>query len=358
MIIKVIIRDYFTQEQAYYNKSSFFDVALKQDCIERLPLMIRDFLKEVPAPTAGLALGVVAIGKLISPYNSYFEITCATISVVLIALVTAKALLCRKALAHDLYQPVQAAVFGTFFMTYMQLSTYLALISLPSARVLWFAAVIGQFVLMAWFTRERYLEFKLGDVFATWFVCYVGIIVGSVTSPAVDMITTGKALFWFGFVAYIVLLFLVTARHAKLSLTAGAAPTFCIYAAPMSLSLAGYLAVYSEPNITFVVVLELLAQILFVVVLTQLPKFLRGGFFPSFAAMTFPFVITATALTNTLSVLNEVGIALPFVCEVFFYIEAAFAGGMTVFVLFCFIRFFAQKIGALQIAKSTEKEGI
>ena len=167
MIIKVIIRDYFTREQAYYNKSSFFDVALTRNCIERLPLMIRDFLKEVPVPTAGLALGVVAIGKLIGPYNSYFEITCATISVVLIALVTAKALLCRKALAHDLHQPVQAAVFGTFFMTYMQLSTYLALISLPVARVLWLAAAIGQFVLMAWFTRERYLEFKLGDVFAT-----------------------------------------------------------------------------------------------------------------------------------------------------------------------------------------------
>ena len=121
--------------------------------------MTRDFLKEVPVPTAGLALGVVAIGKLISPYNSYFEITCTTISIVIIALVTAKAVLCRKALAHDLHQPVQAAVFGTFFMTYMQLSTYLALISLPSARVLWFAAVIGQFILMAWFTRERYLEF-------------------------------------------------------------------------------------------------------------------------------------------------------------------------------------------------------
>ena len=211
MVIKAIIRDYFTQEQAYYNKSSFFDVALKQDCIERLPLMIRDFLKEVPVPTAGLALGVVAIGKLIGPHNSYFEITCAAISIVLIALVTAKALFCRKALANDLHQPVQAAVFGTFFMTYMQLSTYLAPISLPAARVLWFAAVIGQFVLMVWFTRERYLEFKLGDVFATWFVCYVGIIVGSVTSPAVDMIAIGKALFWFGFVAYIVLLFLVTA---------------------------------------------------------------------------------------------------------------------------------------------------
>ena len=313
--------------------------------------MIRAFLKEVPVPTAGLALGVVAIGKLTGPYFAWLEVFCAAISIILIALVTAKAIICRKNLANDLHQPVQAAVFGTFFMTYMQLSTYLSLISLPAAQALWIAAVIGQFVLMIWFTRERYIEFKLGDVFATWFVCYVGIIVGSVTSPAVNLVIIGQGLFWFGFAAYIVLLFLVTARHAKLSLTAGAAPTFCIYAAPMSLSLAGYLAVYSEPNIIFVAVLEILAQILFIVVLSQLPKFLRGGFFPSFAAMTFPFVITATALTNALNALTAAGIALPFICTALFYGEMAFAGGMTIFVLCCFIRFFAQKIKSLHPSK-------
>lgn len=58
--------------------------------------MIRYFLKEVPIPTAGLALGVVAIGKLIGPYSSYLEIACATISIFLIALVTSKALFTEK----------------------------------------------------------------------------------------------------------------------------------------------------------------------------------------------------------------------------------------------------------------------
>lgn len=329
--------------------------------------MIRTFLTEVPVPTAGLALGVVAIGKLAGPFMgssffslpySLFEIACLTISIILIALVTAKALCCRKELAENLHQPVQAAVFGTFFMTYMQLSTYLAGISLIAAQILWSAAVVGQFVLMIWFTKERFLEFKLGDVFATWFVCYVGIIVGSVTSPAVHFVGIGQGLFWFGFIAYIILLFLVTARHAKLSLTAGAAPTFCIYAAPMSLSLAGYLAVYSNPNTVFVGVLEVLAQILFIVVLTQLPKFLRGGFFPSYAAMTFPFVITATALQGALGVLQISGISLPFVCTVLFYAETIFAAGMTLFVLCCFIRFFYQKIRALHTVKSATKTAI
>lgn len=316
--------------------------------------MIRTFIKDVPVPTAGLALGVVATGKLTGPYIPGIEAVCAAISAILIALVTIKALVCRKALAADLHQPVQAAVFGTFFMTYMQLSTYLAILSVPIGRIVWFAAVIGQFVLMIWFTKERILEFKLGDVFATWFVCYVGIIVGSVTSLALELTGIGQGLFWFGFIAYIALLFLVTARHAKLSLTAGAAPTFCIYAAPMSLSLAGYLAVYSNPNILFVAVLEVLAQLLFVVVLTQLPKFLRGGFFPSYAAMTFPFVITATALGNALAVLNTQGLQLPWICNAIFYVETIFAGLMTLFVLGCFVRFFFQKAAALHTAKTAQ----
>ncbi len=73
--------------------------------------MIRTFVKDVPVPTAGLALGVVATGKLTGPYIPGIEAVCAAISAILIALVTIKALVCRKALAADLHQPVQASGF-------------------------------------------------------------------------------------------------------------------------------------------------------------------------------------------------------------------------------------------------------
>lgn len=312
--------------------------------------MVKLFLKSIPVPTAGLALGVIALGKLFAFFIPVVEPVCVAISLVFIVLITAKALVCRKELAKDLHQPIQAAVFGTFFMTYMQLSTYLASWSITAGRILWVAAVVGHFLLMAWFTRERIQEFKLGDVFATWFVCYVGIIVGSVTSPAVHLVLLGQFLFWFGFIAYLVLLFLVTARHAKISLTAGAAPTFCIYAAPMSLSIAGYLAVYEQPLVLFVVILEVLAQLLFVLVLFKLPGFLRTGFFPSYAAMTFPFVITATALYDIELMLGAIGVQIPFVVTMLFWIEALFACAMTVFVVGCFVRFFIQKLKGLQHA--------
>lgn len=310
--------------------------------------MIRSFLKNVPVPTAGLALGAVALGKLVGTWSPYIEAVCAFLSMVFILLVTAKALVCPDQLRADLKQPVQAAVFGTFFMTYMQLSTYVSMFQLQLAQVIWMLAVIGHFVLMAWFSVLRMRAPKLQDVFATWFVCYVGIIVGSVTSPAVQMTLLGQGLFWFGFVAYAALLVLVTLRYVKHEVPAPAAPTFCIYAAPMSLSLAGYLAVYSDPNIWFVLCLEILAQVLFFMVLTQVPEFIRAGFFPSFAAMTFPFVITATALQGSLSVLRSAGIMFPEVLDVLFYFECAFACGMTLFVGTCFVRFLAQKVRDLQ----------
>lgn len=305
--------------------------------------MVRAFLKTVPVPTAGLALGVVAFGKLIGAFSTMAEDVCAVVALALVLLVTAKAIMCPRALANDLQNPVQAAVFGTFFMTYMQLSTYVAGASLLVGRVLWAAAVIGHFCLMAWFTARFVRGFAWKNVFATWFVCYVGIIVGSVTAPALHLEAVGQGLFWFGFVAYAVLLFVVTARYAKLPVPAPAAPTFCIYAAPMSLSIAGYVAVF-EPSLAFLVVLELLAQALFVMVLTQLPKFLRGGFFPSFAAMTFPFVITATALFRTIGSLRDAGIAVPGALDALFAVEALLAGAITLFVLVRFLGLFARNL--------------
>ena len=305
------------------------------------------FLKDVPVPTAGLALGVVALGKLMGGYALWAEWVCASVALVLILLVVAKLVLCPSHLRNDLKQPVQAAVFGTFFMTFMQLSTYIVSVSLVAARVVWGIAVLGHFVLMAWFTVERLRAFSLKDVYATWFVCYVGIIVGSVTSPAVAMVQVGQALFWFGFIAYAMLLILVTVRYGKHEVARGAAPTFCIYAAPMSLSLAGYLAVYEVPNVAFVVIVELLAQALFIMVLTQVPKFIRGGFFPSFAAMTFPFVITATALSGCLETVRGSGIFLPLVCDVVLYVEMAIALGMTCFVLGHFCKLFSKNLYTL-----------
>lgn len=124
------------------------------------------------------------------------------------------------------------------------------------------------------------------------------------------MEAVGRILFWLGFCAYGVMFLLISCRYAKIRVPEPARPLFCIYTAPMSLSLAGYLTVMEEKSLVFVIVLEVLAQALYLMVLTQLPRFLKLPFYPSYASFTFPFVITAFALKKCLIFLGESGVSV------------------------------------------------
>ena len=156
-----------------------------------------------------------------------------------------------------------ASVSATLFMTLMQLAGYLAPFAYIPAFALWSAAVVAHLALMGWFTARFISHFKLHEVFPTYFICYVGIVVASVTSPVFGMQALGQAIFWFGFACYAALLVLVTYRYAKHEVPEGARPLFCIYTAPMSLSLVGYLATAPQPNLVFVLAMLVLAQALF-----------------------------------------------------------------------------------------------
>lgn len=297
-------------------------------------------LKQVPIPTAGLALGLAALGNLLQPYCELAHTLCGLCSLVLMLMLLVKIVRFSGVVREDFRNPIFASVSGTFFMTLMQLATYLApFLPIPSL-VLWTAAVLSHAVLIIWFTAIFIAGFKLADVYPTYFICYVGIVVGSATSPTFGMEALGRVLFYIGFVCYLVLFVIVTLRCVKLGLPESARPLFCIYTAPMSLSLVGYLTVTPEPNLTFALVLAVLAQILLVVVLVRLPSLLKLPFYPSYAAMTFPFVITATALGKVLSLVAAHGLEVPTTLNVLFGVETAFAAVMVLYVLIRYLDYF------------------
>lgn len=312
---------------------------------------IKDFIEGMPIPAAGVALGLAALGNLLSAYSGELRIVLGSCSAILAVLVFAKMVVFTERFRADLKNPVVATTCATFFMTCMQLATYAAPFAYGPSFVLWCAAIVCHFGLMAWFTLTYMRKFQLTDVHATYFICYVGIVVGALTSPTFGMESLGKILFWFGFVCYAALLVLVTVRYAKHEVAEAAKPTFCVYTAPMSLSLAGYLAVTDSPNLTFVAVLAVLAQLLLAVVLTQVPKFLRLKFYPSYAAMTFPFVITATAYGSALAVLREGGFELGFGFDVLAIAEVAVA---TFMVLYVFARYIGHFVSKLSSTKEPE----
>lgn len=311
-----------------------------------------ELIKKVPIPTAGVALGLAALGNLLQPYSDMARGLCGTLSLALVLLLLAKIVRHPDMIRADFKNPILASVSATLLMAIMQLSTYLAPATLWGGFALWAMAIGLHLGLMAWFTARFIRRFQLKEVFPTYFICYVGIIVASVTSPAFNMESLGYGLFWLGFACYAVLLAVVTLRYLRHEIPEPARPLFCIYAAPMSLSLVGYLSTSPNPNPVFVGVLMVLAQALFAMVLTRLPKLVALKFYPSFAAMTFPFVISATALSRGVAFLTGAGVALPFpeALQVLIGLETAFAAIMVLFVLGHYVRFFYERVEHPQAA--------
>lgn len=309
---------------------------------------MRNLIQRVPIPTAGVALGLAALGILLQPYTESLHILCGVLSFCFVALLIAKIALFPAMIRDDLKNSILASVSATLFMTLMQLSTYIAPIVYPAAFGLWCVAVIGHLCLMAWFTLHFIRHFKLSEVFPTYFICYVGIVVSSVSCPTFGMEPVGQVLFWFGFACYLLLLMVVTTRYFKHEVPEAARPLFCIYTAPMSLSLAGYLAVSPQPNAAFVITLLVLAQILLVVVLARLPLLMKLKFYPSFAAMTFPFVITATALGRATAFLRAEGVLAPGLLSdalgVLLVVETLLACVMVAFVVAHYVHFFWRSV--------------
>lgn len=299
-----------------------------------------NIIQKVPIPTAGVALGLAALGNLLQPFTEVLHILCGILSFLLVVMVGAKIVMFPKNVREDLRDSILASVSATLFMSLMQLAGYISPLANGIGFALWVVAVIAHLCLIVWFTFAFIAHFKLHEVFPTYFITYVGIIVACVTAPVFGMEALGRVFFWFGFTCYLVLLVVITYRHVKHPIPEPARPLFCIYAAPMSLSLAGYLSVMETPDTLFVSVLAVLAQVLFVIVLIRLPHFLRLHFYPSYAAMTFPFVITAVALKSALVFLSGAGYAIPEFFNFLVLLETILATVMVFYVFGHYMKFF------------------
>lgn len=57
--------------------------------------------------------------------------------------------------------------------------------------------------------------------------------------------------------------------------------------------------------------LAALAFLLYLIVLTRLPRYLKMPFYPSWAAFTFPFVISVIGLKQAMACLAKMGAPMP-----------------------------------------------
>lgn len=265
-------------------------------------------IQRVPLALSALALSLAGLGNLLAPYSPAVRVGCGLLATGAVLLVFLRVVLDLEGARTELAAPAGLAVFPTLFMALMILATYLKPLAAGPAFALWAAALGMQLLVMGVFVARHVVSFKLVHVVPSWFVVFVGFVVATVTSPAFRMERIGQVLLVAGLVGYVGVLPVIVARMRRLgALPAPAAPTVAIFAAPPSLCLAGYLAVVEAKQPVVVYMLLAAAAVSLGYVLIQLPAIVRGAFFPSLASLTFPAVITATALKGSAAFLVAVG---------------------------------------------------
>jgi len=311
-----------------------------------------NFLKRVPLPLSGVALGFAALGNLLSAYNMSFKVICGVLAFIGLILITGKYLSDIEAFTTDMKNPVIASVSGAYTMALMLLAVYVKPVVPTFAIALWYIAVVLHFILMIYFTLNIVLKIKIPDemmkIAASFFIVYVGIAVASVTAPAFKNIALGQICFWIGFILYIPFFIYVSYRYIKLgNKKIEAKALACIYAAPASLCVAGYIGSFEQKNILFLGGLYIFSLLMYfvgtAVAIDLFVSFVKNNdfkFYPSFAGLTFPFVISAIATKQFNAVLTKTDIqmwirpALPLI----FNIELVIAILGVIFAAVCFAR--------------------
>ena len=273
---------------------------------------MKEMIKRVPIPLCGVMLGMVALGNLLQSYSEGIRYVCGIIAGILLLLVILKLFLFQGAIKEDMKDPIIASVTGTFSMTLMLLSTYVKPFIGSAAYYIWLFAIALHIVLIIYFTVKFIVKLQMLKVFASYFIVYVGIAVVAVTAPVYDKTGTGSAAFWFGFICLIVLLIFVTIRYVKYKeIPDPAKPLICIYAAPMSLCIAGYVQSVTPKSYKMLMAMFAMASILYIFALIKAVGYLKLPFFPSYASFTFPFVISAIASKQTMACLVNMGHPIP-----------------------------------------------
>ena len=259
------------------------------------------FIKSIPMATCGLSLGLAALGNLLLPlaHGHIMRYICGALSFVVLAIFALKIIFDTSHAKEELKTPVPLSVLPTATMAIMLLSVYIRPYAGYFAVGIWYAALAVHICIMLVFVKRFAFGFKLGTVFPSWFIAGVGIVAASVTAPAMGAIIIGQIAFYAGLVLYFAILPLVILRMNKVRIfQEPARKTVAIFTAPMSLLVVGYFGSFvsrGQMNETLVYIMLAISAISYIYVSIMMFSLLKIKFYPTYAAFTFPYVISAMA---------------------------------------------------------------
>ncbi|WP_342388196.1 TDT family transporter [Salinicoccus bachuensis] len=265
---------------------------------------MKHFLNQIPVSICGLILGLVSLGHLFfSIQHTLIGWAFTGMGILLMLLFFMKITVTGRDTLKTLDNPGVAAISPTFPMSLMVLCNILGHFTVndPLIFAVWWLAIILHFGLMAFFALTFVTPNRMKSEYINpgWFVTFVGIGVIPTTSSNFG-VEFGQIVIWIALAFYLILLPLVISQVIKQRTTRATLPLVAIVAAPGSLCLTGYISVMEHPSEMLVYLLLILSQTVYFLIVMRLPRIMRFRFHPSYAALTFPVVISATAIIYTL----------------------------------------------------------
>ena len=295
-----------------------------------------NIIEKLPIPISGLILALLSLGNLLQDIHPSLKLIFGSIGVIFLILIILKVILYPKCIKEDFKNPVIASSSGTFSMSLMILSTYLISITPSIAYTIWIIGIALHILLMIYFTYHFIIrKFDISTVYPTYWIVYVGITMGAITANIHGITDIDFIFFLIGFIGMIITVPAIVYREfIYKKIPEMNKPLTCIFTALYSILIVGYVNSAEFISNEFLLALYILASILYIFSLYKFISFRKTDFYPSFAAFTFPFVISALATKNIISIIGS-----NILLNGILIIETAIAIILVLYVLLRYLKF-------------------
>ena len=294
-----------------------------------------NLIKKLPIPVSGLILASLSLGNLLQNIHPSLRFLFGAIGIIFLILILLKVVLYPQLIKDDFKNPVIASSSGTFSMSLMILSTYLMPFMPGISYTIWIMGIVLHILLIIYFTYHFIVHnFDISNVYPSYWIVYVGITMAAITANVHGINDADFIFFIIGFVGMLVSTPLVLYREFVYDkIPEMNRPLTCIFTALFSILIVGYVNSADIISNEFLTALYTIASIFYIFAIYKLIRNIKIKFYPSFAAFTFPFVISALATKGVLGTL-KIGL-LNYVLA----LQTVIATVLVVYVLIKYIKF-------------------
>lgn len=266
-----------------------------------------NLIKNIPIPIAGIILATLSLGNLLQDIHPLLRYGFGMIGVAFLILIMLKVIFYPQDIKNDFKNPVVVSSSGTFSMSLMILSTYIIPFTSSIAYAIWILGVVLHILLIIYFTYHFIIhDFNISNVYPSYWIVYVGITMAAITAHFHGINEMDFIFFEIGFIGMLVSTPIVLYREfVYKNIPDANKPLTCIFTALFSILIFGYLNSAESISNEFTILLYAIACIFYIFAFYKLVSFRNLEFYPSFAAFTFPFVISALATKGILSAIGN-----------------------------------------------------